>query len=111
MTHGGLGLGCSIPVAAAHPAVSQTQSERRGPKSLKSLRPKTFVLNGKAHRFGEYRLSGERFACFGSRASTQVFAESLANAGLFRPTKSDRRMVRKLALVAEEGFEPPTQGL
>jgi len=40
---------------------------------LKLFAPKTCVLNGKAHRFGEYRLSGERFARFGARASTQGF--------------------------------------
>src|SRR4051794_15234037 len=64
---------------------------------------KTFVLNGKAHRFGESRLSGERFASFGAWSSTQVFAEGHGNARLLRPAKSERRMVRKAALV--EGRE------
>jgi hypothetical protein len=72
---------------------------------LKSLDPKTFVLNGKAHRFGEYRPFGERFGHFAAKASTQVSDESLGNAGLLRPSKSERRMVRKLALVEGRALE------
>jgi hypothetical protein len=65
----------------------QTRIGRILAKPLKSLHPKTCVLNRKAHRFGEYRLSGERFGRFRVQASTQVFAETLEILGFLTASK------------------------
>jgi hypothetical protein len=50
-------------------------------KCLKSLYLKTCVLDGPAHRFGEYRFSGERFGLFGDKPSTQVWLKALEMLG------------------------------